>query len=58
MTMTEIFLGKEDYYPGLLPLVYAYLDFINCDPDTFQRVNEYLKFIEKYVLLVMILFSC
>jgi glutamate--cysteine ligase catalytic subunit len=47
MTMTEIFLGKADYYPGLLPLVYAYLDFINCDPDTFQRVNEYLKFIEK-----------
>jgi glutamate--cysteine ligase catalytic subunit len=45
--MAEIFLGKEDYYPGLLPLVYAYLDFINCDSATLQRVYEYLAFIEK-----------
>ena len=47
MTMTEIFLGKEPYFPGLLPLVYAYLDFINCDLITLQRVHEYLQFIEK-----------
>ena len=49
MTMTEIFTGKGDYFPGLLPLVYAYLDFINCDAITYKRVKEYLQFIEKYV---------
>jgi glutamate--cysteine ligase catalytic subunit len=47
MTMSEIFLGKEDYYPGLLPLIYAYLEFINCDATTMDRVSMYLEFIEK-----------
>lgn len=47
MTMAEIFLGKEDYYPGLLPLIYAYLEFINCDATTMERVSLYLEFIEK-----------
>ena len=28
MTMDEIFNGKGKYYPGLIPLVYAYLDYI------------------------------
>lgn len=45
--MKEIFCGKEDYFPGLLPLVYAYLEFINCDSATFNRVSQYLQFIEK-----------
>ncbi len=45
--MKEIFLGKDDYYPGLLPLIYAYLDFINCDSTTMERVTLYLQFIEK-----------
>lgn len=49
MTMGEIFNGKGDYFPGLLPLVYAYLDFINCDAITYKRVKEYLQFIEKWV---------
>lgn len=30
MTMDEIFNGKGKYYPGLIPLVYAYLDYIRC----------------------------
>ncbi len=47
MTMQEIFCGKSDYFPGLLPLVNAYLEFINCDSTTFNRVSQYLKFIEK-----------
>lgn len=47
MTMTEIFLGKESYFPGLLPLVYAYLEFINVDNHTYPRLFEYLQFIEK-----------
>lgn len=47
MTMAEIFLGKGDYYPGLLPLVHAYLEYINCDTITMNRLNEYLQFIER-----------
>lgn len=45
MTMDEIFHGKSDYYPGLIPLVYAYLDYIDVDPETFTRVDKYLKLI-------------
>eukprot|EP01041_Mallomonas_annulata_P001227 gene1227-2382_t len=45
MTLAEIFNGKGDYFPGLIPLVYTYLDYIECDPETFHRVDEYLKFI-------------
>jgi len=45
MTVAEIFGGKEDYYPGLIPLAYAYLDYIDCDPETYGRVEEYLNFI-------------
>ena len=29
--MDEIFNGKGDYFPGLVPLCYAYLDHMNCD---------------------------
>ena len=43
--MEEIFHGKADHSPGLLPLVYAYLDYIQCDPATHSRVDEYLQFI-------------
>ena len=47
MTMAEIMCGKGDYFPGLIPLVHAYLDHINCDSATLQRLNTYLDFIEK-----------
>jgi glutamate--cysteine ligase catalytic subunit len=47
MTMNEIFNGKGAYFPGLLPLVYSYLDYIQCDAETFRRVEQYLQFIEK-----------
>jgi glutamate--cysteine ligase catalytic subunit len=47
MTMKEIMTGKGDYFPGLIPLVFAYLDYINCDPITLKRVTEYLDFIER-----------
>ncbi len=30
MTIEEILLGKDDYYPGLIPLVYAYLEVRVC----------------------------
>jgi len=48
MTADEIFNGKDGgYYPGLIPLVYAYLDYINCDFETYRRVDQYLQFISK-----------
>ena len=47
MTMKEIMTGKGDYFPGLIPLVFAYLDYIKCDSVTLKRVTEYLDFIEK-----------
>lgn len=39
--------GKGTYFPGLIPLVHAYLDHINCDSLTRKRVTTYLDFIEK-----------
>mmetsp|Transcript_27192 Transcript_27192/g.30085 ORF Transcript_27192/g.30085 Transcript_27192/m.30085 type:complete len:953 (+) Transcript_27192:147-3005(+) len=47
MTMSEIMCGKGDYFPGLIPLVHAYLDYINCDSITRKRLNTYLDFIRK-----------
>jgi glutamate--cysteine ligase catalytic subunit len=47
MTMAEIMCGKGDYFPGLIPLVLAYLDHINCDKDTRARLTMYLDFIAR-----------
>lgn len=47
MTMNEIMNGKGDYYPGLIPLVYAYLDYINCDSITMNQLTKYMEFIRK-----------
>lgn len=47
MTMEEIMCGKGDYFPGLVPLVFAYLDYINVDSLTRARLATYLEFIEK-----------
>ena len=47
MTMTEIMCGKGDYFPGLIPLIHAYLDHINSDSVTRKRLNMYLDFIER-----------
>lgn len=45
MTMDEIFNGKGDYFPGLVPLCYAYLDHMNCDKKAFSKLDGYLRFI-------------
>lgn len=45
MTIDEIFNGKDCYFPGLLPLVYAYLEFVKCDEETFVKIDQYLKFV-------------
>jgi len=47
MTMGEIMTGKGDYFPGLIPLIQAYLDHINCDSVTRKRLTEYMDFIER-----------
>ena len=47
MSMAEIMTGKGDYFPGLIPLVQAYLDYIHCDSVTRRRLSQYLEYIEK-----------
>lgn len=32
---------------GLIPLCYAYLDYIGCERETQRRVGTYLEFIRK-----------
>jgi glutamate--cysteine ligase catalytic subunit len=39
MSAAQILLGKGDYYPGLLPLVYAYLDHIKLEPGIKRKVR-------------------
>jgi hypothetical protein len=47
MTLGEIMSGKGDYFPGLVPLVYAYLEHIHCEASAFQRIDAYLTFLSK-----------
>jgi glutamate--cysteine ligase catalytic subunit len=54
MTMAEIMTGKGDYFPGLIPLIYVYLDYINCDKITRERLKTYLDFIEGRAVGVLV----
>lgn len=47
MTIAEIMLGKGTYFTGLIPIVYAYLDYIECDDATRKVVHQYLCLIAK-----------
>jgi len=48
MTMTEIMMGNGSLdSPGLLPLCFAYLEFIQCDPESFRQIRKYLNFIKE-----------
>ncbi|KAJ1448288.1 glutamate-cysteine ligase-domain-containing protein [Pelagophyceae sp. CCMP2097] len=47
MSAYEILAGKKGYYPGLVPLILAYLEFIDCDHETTQQVKLYLDVIVK-----------
>mmetsp|Transcript_32634 Transcript_32634/g.104069 ORF Transcript_32634/g.104069 Transcript_32634/m.104069 type:complete len:803 (+) Transcript_32634:151-2559(+) len=47
MSILEILTGKQGYYPGLVPLVLAYLQHIKCDPETERIVRSYLDLIVK-----------
>merc|ERR1719223_204691 len=53
MTLSEIMTGKGDYFPGLIPLVRAYVDYIKCDPIANERITLYLDFIEKRAIGVL-----
>jgi len=44
MSAAEILLGKGPF-PGLIPLVFAYLDVIECDAETRIAVDHYLRFV-------------
>mmetsp|Transcript_10386 Transcript_10386/g.19087 ORF Transcript_10386/g.19087 Transcript_10386/m.19087 type:complete len:966 (+) Transcript_10386:169-3066(+) len=47
MTALEVLTGKEGgYYPGLLPLVYEYLEQIKVDPLVKAKVHRYLELVE------------
>ncbi|KAL1504363.1 hypothetical protein AB1Y20_010769 [Prymnesium parvum] len=47
MTILEIMVGKETYFPGLIPLIFAYLEAIQCDPETWQQMQTYMDFIRR-----------
>ena len=49
MTLEEIFCGKDSYYPGLIPLIYAYLEYIRCAPEAFEKIDRYLQYITSKV---------
>jgi len=46
MSMDEIMNGSNGgEFPGLIPLCYAYLTYIDCDEASFARLDQYLKLI-------------
>lgn len=47
LTIAEILLGHGEHgeYPGLIPLIHLYLDFIGCDSVTRDRIEIYLRLI-------------
>ena len=50
MTIAEILMGKNfeasiAQFPGLFPLIYAYLDIIECAPDIRLRIETYCEFL-------------
>ncbi|KAI0930145.1 hypothetical protein AcV5_006934 [Taiwanofungus camphoratus] len=47
MTLEEIMFGKQEAFPGLMGLVYAYLDTLDVDEDERRRIEEYLDLIKR-----------
>jgi len=46
MTLAEIMNGTKTFV-GLIPMIYAYLDHIDCDGQSMNRISQYLTFIQK-----------
>ena len=40
MSVQQILMGKGTYFPGLIPMIFAYLDATGCDPDARSRISE------------------
>ncbi|XP_061392080.1 glutamate--cysteine ligase-like [Musca vetustissima] len=47
MSIGEIFNGKADCFPGLVPLIRSYLQSMEVDTDTHCTIEQYLRFIER-----------
>ncbi|XP_017056232.1 glutamate--cysteine ligase [Drosophila ficusphila] len=47
LTINEIFNGKPNVFPGLVPLIRSYLQSMEVDTDTHCTIEQYLRFIEK-----------
>jgi glutamate--cysteine ligase catalytic subunit len=46
MSIYEILCGKGDYFPGLIPLIQAYLESVGCDAETGETMRLYLDLIK------------
>lgn len=42
-----IILQQGDDFPGLMGLVYAYLDTLDMDKEQSERINAYLEFVKR-----------
>lgn len=47
MTVAEIMTGKGSYFPGLIPLIVAYVETVGLEGETRDKIMCYLDFIEK-----------
>ena len=45
MTVQQILMGKGSYFPGLIPLCFAYLDHAGMDTASKETLIEYLRFV-------------
>lgn len=45
LTLREVLLGTSTGYPGLVPLIFAYLELIQCDDETRALVDAYVRFV-------------
>ncbi|KAF6203999.1 hypothetical protein GE061_002338 [Apolygus lucorum] len=47
MTINQIINGKDDVFPGLIPLINSYLSAMDVDADTHCSIQQYLKLIQR-----------
>jgi glutamate--cysteine ligase catalytic subunit len=47
LSVQDILEGKRDSFPGLIPLVEAYLDAIKCDDESRSKTKRYIDLLRK-----------
>lgn len=47
MTINEIINGKENEFPGLVPLIHNYLSSVDVDTDTHCTIQQYLRLVQR-----------